>query len=111
MTYTMNYPIPANTEEILALRDRPIDEEIIATALAGVIKIARHQGQSLEEVKAQVLNDDRVLDKLQRQKLSNLVAQAWEKIPAFNSEFEEREKEERAFEENSQDNLSHLASA
>ena len=111
MTYTMNYPIPANTEEILALRDRPIDEEIIATALAGVIQIARHQGQSLEEVKAQILNDDRVLDELQRQKLSNLVAQAWEKIPSLSSEFEETEREGRALEESSQDNLSHLASA
>lgn len=77
----MNYPIPANTEEILALRNRPIDEEIIATAIAGVIQIARHQGQSLEDLTAQVLNDDRVLDPLQRKKLSDLVTQAWEKLP------------------------------
>ena len=84
----MNYPIPANTEEILALRDLPIDEEIIATAIAGVIKIARHQGQSLEDLKAQVLNDDRVLDALQRKKLSDLVAQAWEKLPSMSSDLE-----------------------
>lgn len=81
----MNYPIPANTEEILALRDYPIDEEIIATAIAGVIQIARHQGQSLEDLTAQVLNDDRVLDALQRKKLSDLVTQAWEKLPYISS--------------------------
>ncbi len=77
----MNYPIPANTKEILALRDRPIDEELIATAIAGVIKIARQQGQSLEDLKAQVLKDDRVLDRLQRQKLSEIVTQAWSSLP------------------------------
>ncbi|MDJ0689323.1 MAG: hypothetical protein QNJ41_12510 [Xenococcaceae cyanobacterium MO_188.B32] len=80
----MNYPIPANTEEILALRDRPINEEIIATAIAGVIQIARHQGQSLEDLTTQVLNDDFVLDALQRKKLSDLVTQAWEKLPYLN---------------------------
>ena len=76
----MNYPIPASTEEILALRDRPINEEILAAAIAGVVKMARHQGQSLEDLTAQVLNDDRVLDALQRQKLSDWVIQAWEKL-------------------------------
>ena len=76
----MNYPIPASTEEILALRDRPINEEILAAAIAGVVKMARHQGQSLEDLTAQVLNDDRVLDALQRKKLSEWVIQAWEKL-------------------------------
>ena len=84
----MNYPIPASTEEILALRDCPISEEIIATAIAGVIKIARHQGQSLEDLTAQVLNDDRVLDALQRKKLSDLVVQAWEKLPSMSQIWE-----------------------
>ena len=77
----MNYPIPANIEEISALRNYPIDEEIIATAIAGVIRIARHQGQSLEDVTAQVLNEDRFLDDLQRKKLSDLVIKAWDKLP------------------------------
>ena len=84
----MNYPIPASTEEILALRDRPISEEIIATAIAGVIKIARHQGQSLEDLTEQVLNDDRVLDALQRKKLSDLVVQAWVKLPSMSQIWE-----------------------
>ena len=84
----MNYPIPASAKEILALRDLPINEEIIATAIAGVIRIARHQGQSLEDVTAQVLNDDRVLDALQRKKLSDLVIQAWEKLPSMSQIWE-----------------------
>ena len=82
----MNYPIPANTEEILALRDRPINEELIATAIAGVINIARQQGQSLEDLTAQVLRDDRVLDPLQRQQLSEIVTQAWQKLPPIQIE-------------------------
>ena len=82
----MNYPIPANIEEILALRDRPINEELIATAIAGVINIARQQGQSLEDLTAQVLRDDRVLDPLQRQQLSEIVTQAWQKLPPIQIE-------------------------
>jgi hypothetical protein len=73
----MDYPIPANTEEILALRNSSINEEIVASAIAGVIKIARQQGQSLEELTAGVLRDDCVLDLDRRKWLSELVAQAW----------------------------------
>lgn len=76
----MNYPIPATPEEIFALRDLPIDEELIATAIAGIVKIARQQGQSLEELQAEVLQDDSLLDGLQRKWLSNLLTQAWQMI-------------------------------
>jgi hypothetical protein len=74
----MNYPIPDSPQEIIALRQQPIDEELVATAIAGVIKIVRAQGQSLEELTAQLLADDSVLDQQQRRWLSQLVAQAWE---------------------------------
>ncbi len=74
----MNYPIPDNPQEIIALRQRPVDEELVAAAIAGVIKIVRAQGQSLEEVTAQLLADDSMLDKQQRRWLSQVVAQAWE---------------------------------
>jgi hypothetical protein len=74
----MNYPIPDNPQEIIALRQRPVDEELVAAAIAGVIKIVRAQGQSLEEVTAQLLADDSLLDKQQRRWLSQVVAQAWE---------------------------------
>jgi hypothetical protein len=74
----MNYPIPDSPQEIVALRQKPVDEELVASAIAGVIKIVRAQGQSLEELTAQVLADDSVLDEQQRRWLSQVVAQAWE---------------------------------
>lgn len=74
----MNYPIPDNTQDIMALRQKPVDEELVAAAIAGVIKIVRSQGQSLEELTDQLLADDSLLDKQQRRWLSQVVAQAWE---------------------------------
>ncbi len=74
----MNYPIPDSPQEIVDLRQNPVDEEMVAAAIAGVIKIVRAQGQSLEELTAQVLADDSLLDKQQRRWLSQVVAQAWE---------------------------------
>ncbi|MDZ8260127.1 hypothetical protein [Nostoc sp. ChiQUE01b] len=76
----MNYPIPDSPQEIIALRQQPIDEELVASAIAGVIKIVRAQGQSLEELTAQLLADDPLLDQQQRRWLSQLVAQCWEKF-------------------------------
>ncbi|MEH2086710.1 hypothetical protein [Nostoc sp.] len=76
----MNYPIPDSPQEIIALRQQPIDEELVASAIAGVIKIVRAQGQSLEDLTAQLLADDPLLDQQQRRWLSQLVAQSWEKF-------------------------------
>lgn len=74
----MHYPIPASPQEIVALRQKPVNEELVAAAIAGVIKIVRAQGQSLEQLTAQVLADDSLLDLEQRRWLSELVTQAWE---------------------------------
>ncbi|MFH7028459.1 MAG: hypothetical protein ACHBN1_24485 [Heteroscytonema crispum UTEX LB 1556] len=76
----MNYPIPDSPQDIVALRQKPIDEELVAAAIAGVIKIVRAQGQSLEELTAQVLAEDAMLDKQQRRWLSQVVAQAWDSM-------------------------------
>lgn len=73
----MNYPIPDNPQDIFNLQRQPINEELVATAIAGVIKIMRSQGQSLEELTAQLLADDPMLDQQQRRWLSQVVAQAW----------------------------------
>jgi hypothetical protein len=73
----MNYSIPITTEDIIALRDRPVDEELIAAAIAGVVQIARSQGQSLDDITAEVLEEDALLDSMQRRWLSKLVTQAW----------------------------------
>jgi hypothetical protein len=73
----MNYPIPANLQEISDPRQRRVDAELVATAIAGVIENARSQGQSLDDLTAEVLAEDGVLDLRQRRWLSDLVAQAW----------------------------------
>ena len=77
----MDYSIPANTEEILALKNKSINEEIIATAIAGVVHMARQQGRSLDELTKDILQDDRVLDLDRRKWLSETVVRAWEILP------------------------------
>ena len=77
----MNYPIPASPEEIFALRSRPVDEEMLALAITGVVNLARSQGQSLDELMAEVLEDDPLLDRVQRRWLSDLIRQVWQAFP------------------------------
>ena len=79
----MNYPIPANSQEIVALRQKPVDEELVAAAIAGVIQIARSQGQSLDDLTAEVLEEDSLLDQEQRRWLSEIVTQAWKTLPSI----------------------------
>ncbi|MBV9388391.1 MAG: hypothetical protein JOZ78_18365 [Chroococcidiopsidaceae cyanobacterium CP_BM_ER_R8_30] len=76
----MHYPIPASTQEIAALRQKPVDEELVAAAIAGVIKVVRAQGQSLEYLRSELLADDSLLDVTQRRWLSDIVTQAWKSI-------------------------------
>ncbi|MCL1466500.1 hypothetical protein [Argonema galeatum] len=76
----MNYPIPASPQEVADLRQKPVDEEIVAAAIAGVIKISRSQGKSLDQLTAELLADDRLLDGAQRRWLSDVVTQAWKKL-------------------------------
>ena len=74
----MNYPIPHSPQEIVNLRQQQVDEELVATAIAAVIKMVSSQGQSLEELTAQLLAEDPVLNQQQRQWLSKVVEQSWE---------------------------------
>lgn len=80
---SMDYPIPASIEEVLKLKNTPVNAEIIIKAIAGVIQIARQQGQSLEELTADVLQDDCVLDLERRKWLSDLIAQVWLLLPSL----------------------------
>lgn len=77
----MHYPIPVNPQEIVALQQKPINEESVAAAIAGVVQIARSKGQTLDDLTAEVLADDRVLDRNSRLWLSAIVAQAWQTLP------------------------------
>lgn len=77
----MNYPISAFTPEGDALRQKFVDEELIAAAIVGVVDVARSNGQSIEELTAEVLADDALLDSEQRRWLSEVIAVAWEHLP------------------------------
>ncbi len=74
----MNHPIPASSQEIVELCSQPIDGELVASAIAGVIQLAHSQGRSLEDLKAEVLMEDSLLNAEQRYWLSNIVSQAWQ---------------------------------
>jgi hypothetical protein len=76
----MNYSIPQNSEEVAALTQQPVDLDLIATAIAGVVQIARSQGQSLDDLTAEILHDDNLLDTVQRHKLSQIIIQAWNRL-------------------------------
>jgi pseudouridine-5'-phosphate glycosidase len=76
----MNYPIPTSPQEMMAISSQPVNEELVAAAIVGVIKMARSQGRSLDELMAEVLADDNLLDKVQRRWLSEVVAQAWQSV-------------------------------
>ncbi|ERN41217.1 hypothetical protein KR51_00021910 [Rubidibacter lacunae KORDI 51-2] len=73
----MHYPIPDSSEEIVALTQQQPDEEIVAAAIAGVVRLTRAQGRSLDDLTAEVLADDPLLDSAQRRWLSDIVTQAW----------------------------------
>lgn len=78
----INYPIPTNPQEMVALRQQRVNEEVVATAIAGVINIARSRQQSLDELKAEVLEEDNLLDLSQRRRLWDIVSQAWDNLPS-----------------------------
>jgi len=72
----MNYPLLRPSQH-----PEPVTEELLLKALSAVIGTARSQGRSLEDVKAEVLAEDPLLDSDQRHWLSDIVAQAWESLP------------------------------
>jgi hypothetical protein len=73
--------IPANTEEMLALKNGAVNEEVVATAIASVVQMARQQQQSLEQLTESILRDDRVLDPERRKWLSQMIIRAWNILP------------------------------
>jgi len=73
----MNYPIPTSLPEIVNLRQQPVNEELMLCAIAGTIRISRLEGKSLEDITAEVLADDRLLDLNLRRWLSQMVTHVW----------------------------------
>ncbi len=77
----MNYPTPVNSSPVDNLSHNAVDEELIAAAIAGVVQSARSSGQSLDELMAEILADDALLDSQQRRWLGEVVAVAWAELP------------------------------
>jgi hypothetical protein len=70
-----------NPSVLSGLHNRsPVTEELIAAAIAGVVNSARAQGQSLDELTRLVLAEDQDLDRVTRQWLSEIVAEAWQDL-------------------------------
>lgn len=61
--------------------DTPISAQLVAQEIAYVIDMARHQGQNLEDLVSEILDDDPILDSVQRRWLSNIIIQAWKNLP------------------------------
>jgi hypothetical protein len=78
----MSYSIPTTFQEILALRQAPASPETLARAMAGVVHLARQRGQSLEDLKAEVLMEDNVLDAQQRSWLWDMLQTVWHRLPS-----------------------------
>lgn len=76
----MDFSIPSTPEEMLSLRQSPISPETVARAIVGVVQVARSKGQSLEELTAEVLEDDSFLDAQQRSQLCEVLTEAWNKL-------------------------------
>ncbi|NEP85591.1 MAG: hypothetical protein F6K18_01430 [Okeania sp. SIO2C2] len=74
----MNYPVPTSDQEVIALRQQPVNDELVAVAMVGIVNVARSQGKSIEELKAEILADDHLLNMAQRQLLSQILNEAWE---------------------------------
>ena len=81
----MNYPIPADPQEVVALRQKSVTSELIATAIAGVVNIARSKGQTLDDLISEVLKEDALLDGQQRHWLSEIVVDVWQQLPPSNA--------------------------
>ncbi|MBT9310663.1 hypothetical protein [Leptothoe kymatousa] len=57
--------------------DKSVSEAHIATAIVHVIETARSQGQTLDDVIAELMADDALLDPKSRHLLREILTQAW----------------------------------
>lgn len=77
----MNYPIPKTVQELDALTQHSVDLDLITAAIAGVIRISRQQGRSLDDLRHEVLTDHNLLNPQLRAQLSEILTCAWETLP------------------------------
>lgn len=59
---------------------KPVDETLISGAIAGVVRAAQRQGQTIEELQAEMLADHQMLAWEERRLLSEIVTEAWQRM-------------------------------
>ncbi|MGB3495433.1 MAG: hypothetical protein WBA57_22075 [Elainellaceae cyanobacterium] len=59
---------------------QPVNEALIAGAIAGVVRAAQRRGQTIEELQAEMLADHQMLDWEERRLLSEIVTEAWQRM-------------------------------
>ncbi len=74
--------ISAHSHSLNSSHKNKISPQLVAQEIAFVIETARSQGQSLEELIAEILAEDPILNKDQRRWLSNIIIQAWKNLPS-----------------------------
>ncbi|MGA1263974.1 MAG: hypothetical protein ACO331_08705 [Prochlorothrix sp.] len=78
----MKYSIPSTLQEIMALRQSPANSETVVRAMAGVVQMARQQGQTLEDLIAEVATEDQLLTEQQRSRLCEMLKNVWHRLPS-----------------------------
>ncbi|MEB3274424.1 MAG: hypothetical protein ACO4CG_13725 [Prochlorothrix sp.] len=77
----MTHSIPSTLQEIMALRQSPTNTETVVRAMVGVVQMARAQGQSLEDLLAEVAMEDHWLSDQQRSRLCEMLKNVWHRLP------------------------------
>ncbi|HIK37145.1 MAG: hypothetical protein NZ901_04765 [Geminocystis sp.] len=57
-----------------------VSPELVAQAIAEVVRRARREGKTLEELVKEILREDPILDHVQRRWLSKIITRAWESL-------------------------------
>ncbi len=79
---TLNPPLsPASSPALSPPDTQSVNEAALIDALAIVVRSARANGQTLADLKLEILADDVLLEPSQRRILSEVVAKAWEQFP------------------------------
>jgi hypothetical protein len=73
--------LPALNPPLNPPAEQSVNEAALIDALAIVVRFARANGQTLADLKLEVLADDVLLEPSQRRILSEVVAKAWEQFP------------------------------
>lgn len=76
----MPHPTLNALQDVSSASSQSVSEDHIANAILSVIQTARAKGQTLEDLTAELLEEDALLESDVRYLLSEIVAQAWHQL-------------------------------